>query len=334
MKYIYIIIFFCLKLANLNAQEVPKLDDFGRITLNPFVSEQAKLPAEAKEQLEIKLKQIASNYGMAGSVANPRFIITANISLTTKDILPGPPQQIAQNMDITFFIGDAIENKIFANIVISTSGVGTNENKAFIDAIKRINTKNKKIETFIEEGKTGIILYYSTQCDFIIKKTESLKQQEKYSEAIYTLAQVPDVCKDCYLKCLNEMSIIYDLKINADGNERLNKANAIWSANPNSEGAQKAISLIMQINQQANCYFKASELLSVINKKVVADEKERVRIEEEYNKRQQTIDAENAKQQAEIEKQRINAYREIAVEYVKNQPQVVYRRVYSNIYWY
>jgi hypothetical protein len=333
MKNIYLIIFFCFQLTNLIAQEFPKLDDFGRITLNPFVSEQSKLPAEAKAQLEIKLRQIASNYGMASSIANPRFIITANISITTKDILPGPPQQIAQNMDITFFIGDAIENKIFSNTVISTSGVGTNENKAFIDAIKQINTKNKKIETFLEEGKTKIILYYSTQCDFIIKKTESLKQQEKYSEAIYTLAQVPDVCKDCYLKCLKEMSIIYDLKIDADGNARLNEANAIWSANPNNEGAQKAINEIMLINPSSTCYTKASELLKVMNKKVIADEKERLRREEEFNKRQQSIDAENAMQQAEIEKQRINAYREIAVEYVKNQPQVVYRKVYRNIYW-
>lgn len=324
----------CFQLVYLNAQQTASLDDFGRITLNPFVSEQAKLHAEAKAQLETKLKQIASNYGMAGSVANPRFIITANISVTTKDIVPGPPQLIAQNMDITFFIGDAIENKIFANTVISTSGVGTNENKAFIDALKQINTRNKKIETFLEDGKTKIISYYSIQCDFIIKKTESLKQQEKYSEAIYTLAQVPDVCKDCYLKCLKEMSIIYDLKINADGNARLSEANAIWSANPNKEGAQKAINLIMEINPQATCYTKATVLLKTINKKIIADEKERLRREEEFNKRQQVIDSENAKQQAEIEKQRINAYRQIAVEYIQNQPKVVYRNVYRNIYWY
>ena len=44
--------------------------------------------------------------------------------------------------------------------------------------------------------------------------------------------------------------------------------------------------------------------------------------------------AENAKTEAELEKQRINAYRDVAVEYAKNQPHVVYRNVYRNIYWY
>lgn len=334
MKKIYLIICFGIHFINLNAQEALKLDDFGRIALNPYVSEQAKLPAEAKAQLEIKLKQIASNYGMAGSVANPRFIITANISITTKDIIPGPPQQIAQNMEITLFIGDAIENKIFSNIVISSSGVGTNENKAFIDAIKQINTKNKKIETFLEEAKTKIIAYYSTQCDFINQKAVALKQQEKYSEAIYTLAQIPEVCKECYFKALNEMAVIYDLKINNEANSLLKNANAVWSANPNEQGAQEAISFIMKINPQSKCYSDASKLLNTINTKIIADEKERLRKQEEYEKRQQEIDAENAKTEAELEKQRINAYREVAVEYARNQPQVVYRNVYRNIYWY
>jgi hypothetical protein len=334
MKKIYLIICFGIHFINLNAQEVLNLDDFGRIALNPYVSEQAKLPAEAKAQLEIKLKQIASNYGMAGSVANPRFIITANISITTKDIIPGPPQQIAQNMDITLFIGDAIENKIFSNIVISSSGVGTNENKAFIDAIKQINTKNKKIETFLEEAKTKIIAYYSNQCDFINQKAVALKQQEKYSEAMYTLAQIPEVCQGCYFKALNEMAVIYDLKINNEANSLLKNANSVWSANPNEQGAQDAISYIMKINPQAKCYSDASKLLNTINTKIVADERERLRKQEEYEKRQQKIDAENAKTEAELEKQRINAYREVAVEYARNQPQVVYRNVYRNIYWY
>jgi hypothetical protein len=334
MKKIFLIFSFCIQLVNLNAQEAPKLDDFGRIALNPYVSEQAKLPAEAQAQLEIKLKQIASNYSMAGSVANPRFVITANISITTKDIISGPPQQIAQNMDITLFIGDAIENKIYSNIVISSSGVGTNENKAFIDAIKQINTKNKKIETFLEEAKTKIISYYSTQCDFINQKAVALKQQEKYSEAIYTLAQIPEVCQECYFMALNEMGVVYDLKINSDGKIMLDKAITTWAANPNQEGANEAEEYIKQINPKAKCIPNASKLLKSINSKLIADEKERLLKQEEYEKRQQKIDAENAKTEAELEKQRINAYREVAVEYARNQPNVVYRNVYRNIYWY
>ncbi|WP_396185527.1 hypothetical protein [Flavobacterium sp.] len=329
MKKIFYTLLIALQFVISNAQETIKLDDFGRIALNTYVSNDLKIPLEAKNQLEIKLKQIASKYGMAGTAANPRFIITASVSITTKDIIAGPPQMIAQNMDITLFVGDAFENKVFANTIITSKGVGTNENKAFIDAIKQINVQSKVLKTFLEEAKTKIVSYYATQCDFIINKAEELRGQESYNEALYNLALVPDICKDCYFKCLNEMSIVYDLKINSDGKKLLDKAITTWAANPNQEGANEATEFIKQINPKAKCIPDASKLLKSINSKLIVDEKERLRKEEEYEKRQQIIDAENAKQQAILEKERINAYRQIAVEYAKNQPAVIYR----NVYW-
>lgn len=292
----------CILINNLDAQEVVKLDDFGRISLNSYISDKTKIPSEAKLNLETKLKQIASNYGMAESGINSRFIITANISVTTKDIIAGPPQQVSQNMDITLFIGDAIENKIFSNLVISTSGVGTNENKAFIDAVKQINTKNKKLEYFLEEGKNKIIQYYTTQCDFINQKAITLKEQEKYAEAIYILSQIPEVCKDCYFKTLNEMAILYELKIDTDGKSLLNNASSVWSANPDEQGGKNASNYIMKINPRAKCYPDALKLLKTINTKVIADEKERLRKQEEYQKRQQQIEEEKAKSNAEFGK--------------------------------
>jgi hypothetical protein len=330
MKKIFFTLLIALQFVNSNAQETIKLDDFGRIALNMYVSNDLKIPLEAKNQLEIKLKQIASKYGMAGTAANPRFILTASVSITTKDIVAGPPQMIAQNMDITLFVGDAIENKVYANISITSKGVGTNENKAFIDAIKQINIQSKDLKAFLEDAKTKIVSYYATQCDFIINKAEALKGQEAYDEALYNLALVPDICKECYFKCLNEMSIVYDLKINSEGKKLLDKAITTWAANPNQEGANEATEFIKQINPKAKCISDASKLLKSINTKLIADEKERLRKEEEYEKRQQLIDAENAKQQVVLEKERINAYRQIAVEYAKNQPAVIYR----NVYWY
>ena len=94
---------------------------------------------------------------MGGGQVNPRFIITANVNIGTKDIISGPPQMIAQNLDVTLFVGDAMTNTIFSSTTLNLKGVGTNENKAFIEAFKTINTKNKEVLTFLEEGKKKII---------------------------------------------------------------------------------------------------------------------------------------------------------------------------------
>ena len=95
-KYITIIALAIIAFTS-NAQI--KLNDFGRIILNAYLPDDVALPTEAKNVLLTKLNQLTSNNGMGGSAINPRFIITANINVGTKDILAGPPQMIAQNIE-------------------------------------------------------------------------------------------------------------------------------------------------------------------------------------------------------------------------------------------
>ncbi|MCX6171311.1 MAG: hypothetical protein NT048_00545 [Flavobacterium sp.] len=296
-----------------------KLDDFGRIVLNTYLPDNSSIPAEAKKALETKLSQITTNNGMGGSTANPRFIITAVLNVTTKDIVPGPPQMIAQNIEVTLFIGDAITNSVFSNTIISIKGVGTNENKSMIDAVKNINPKNKDITGFLEEGKNKIITYYATQCDFIIKDAETLAKQEKYDEAIYKLSLVPEVCKDCYFKTTEIVGILFQQKIDTDCKAKLSKAKMLWSGQQNIKQAEEVIAVLSDINPNAACYTSAANFTKEINAKIKSDEKTRLELAlKKYNDKM------------EQEKQQINAYKEIAVEYAKNQPKTI---TYNNIYW-
>jgi hypothetical protein len=332
--------------SSINAQV--KHDDFGRIVLNTYLSENINLPSEAKNLLITKLNQITSNSGMSGSEANPRFIITGNVNIGTKDVIAGPPQMIAQNIDITFFIGDALSNIIFSNITISLKGVGTNENKAFIEAIKTINPKNKEIIAFLDEGKTKIINYYSSNCDFIIKDAHTLAKQEKYDEAIYLLSLIPDVCQECYFKCLDTLSSIYQQKIDTDCKVKFNEAKTTWVAAQNSKGAEKTGDILSTINPMANCQSEIDALINTINDKLKADEKERwqykmkqyadkiaaqkeqVRIAEEKDKRDAVAQEKESIRNFELDKIRVNSYREVAVEQARNKPKTV---TYNNINW-
>jgi hypothetical protein len=355
-KFIAVLILTFIAVSS-NAQV--KLDDFGRIVLNTYLPDNIAIPTEAKNLLLTKLNQITSNNGMGGSQANPRFIITANVNVGTKDIIAGPPQMIAQNLDVTLFIGDAVTNTIFSNTTLNLKGVGTNENKAFIDALKTINPKNKEVLAFLEEGKTKIINYYGTNCDFIIKDAQTLVKQEKYDEAIYQLSLVPDVCKDCYFKCLDTLTHIYQQKIDADCKVKFNEAKVTWTADQTPNGAEKAGDILSTINPMANCQTDVTAFIKAIDAKLKADEKarwqfkmkqyadkiamqkEQVRIAEEKGKRddnyrenQSQRDAISQEKQSsrnfELDKIRVNSYREVAVEQARNQPKTV---TYNNIYW-
>lgn len=340
--------FVILLLVSFQTQAQAKLEDFGRIILNTYLPENNAIPTEAKKALETKLNQITTNNGMGGSSANPRFIITAVLNVGTKDIIPGPPQMIAQNIDVTLFVGDAITNTVFSNTVISIKGVGSNENKSLIDAIKNINPKNKDISTFLEEGKNKIISYYTTQCDFIIKDAETLAKQQKFDEAIYKLALVPEVCKECYFKCLDKLTTIYQQKIDADCKSKFNEAKTTWSANQTPTGAEKAGDILSAINPEATCQSEITLFIKNIDAKLKADEKARwqfkmkqyadkiaikkdqIRIAEEKGRRDDVYRENQSARNLELDKIRANSYREIAVEQARNQPKTI---TYNNIYW-
>lgn len=317
MKKISLLLFLFLGFQQTIQAQV-KLDDFGRIILNSYLPE-SNIPEEAKQALKTKFDQIATNNGMGGSNANPRFILTAAINAGTKDIIAGPPQLIAQNLEISFFAGDAVNNAIFANVTLSLKGVGTNENKALIDAFKNINPKNKELSTFLEEAKNKIINYFATQCDFVLTDAQTLAKQNKYDEAIYKLALIPEACKDCYFKSAELAAKLFQQKIDTDCNAKLTKAKLIWSGQQNIQQAEVVINLISGVNPNASCYDAIESFSREMTTKIKADEKARLEIElKKYNDKMK------------LEKQKINNFKEIAVEYAKNQLNTV---TYNNIIW-
>lgn len=267
-----ILIILLLSIQISNGQN--KLNDINRIVLNTYVPEQSELmPDQAKSLLENKLSQIASSNGMGGSSINPRFVIAANIAVITKDIVPGPPQMLSYNFEVTFFIADAIDLKKFANATLEIKGVGTNENKAYVDAIKNINIKNKNIVAFIEEGKSKIIDFYYTQCDFILSEAESQSKRGEFDAAILKLLAVPDVCEECYVKSMDKLNEIYQQKIDKECLLIMREANNAWLANPNANGAEKVSEILNKISPFSTCEPDASALMKKIETKLAATEK-------------------------------------------------------------
>jgi len=325
---IKLIIIIGLMVFNAIIAKSQTIDDFGRITLRSQISSSTALSKETVALLETKMKEIVSKNGIASTDINPRFVITATVNVLSKDIVAGPPQMISQNLNITFSIDDMIEQKVFSTTTVPLIGVGTNETKAMIGAIKKINPNNSDYKTLIEEGKTKIIAFYQTNCELILKEATLLSQQGYYDQAIYNLALVPDVCSDCYLSCIKLQGEIYTKKIESEGRRAFQKAQAIWAQSPNKESAPQVTALISQINprvsfiQEVNSFTK--EVSTTVQNQELREWEQAVK---EYNDR-----LEYAKKQSDrdfqLQQMRIRAYRDIAVEYAKNQPK---REIYNTL---
>jgi hypothetical protein len=158
---------------------------------------------------------------------------------------------------------------------------------------------------------------------------------------------------------LDTLVSIYQQKIDADCKVKYNEAKVTWAAAQNATGAEKVGDILSTINPMSTCQSEISEFIKTIDAKLKADEKakwqfkmkqyadkiaaqkEQVRIAEEkakrddvYRENQSQRDALAQEKQSqrnyELDKIRVSAYRDVAVEYAKNQPKTI---TYNNIYW-
>lgn len=295
-----------------------KSDDLGRVILSCYVSERIKdLRPDAKKLLETKLNQIASKNGLAGASFSSRFILTANINIITKDLTASAPPMQAYTLQVDFYVGDGIDGTKFSSTSVTVKGVGENESKAFINAIKNISVQNPNFQTFLEDGKKRIIEYYNTRCDFILKEADMLVSQKKYDAAIFKLVSVPEICKDCYMKSMDKVGAVYKLHINNVCKIKLAEAKATWNGSQNVEGAEKVAVLLEGIDPDASCMTEVNQLLANVAKRIKEIDKRDwdFKIEKEVN----------------LERDRIKAYRDVGVAYGENQPKSV---EYNIIGWW
>jgi len=286
-----------------------KVDDFGRITLAAYVPEQIdEMPVAARSILSNKLSQIVTDGGMGGSAMNERFIITANVSVMSKNITATAPAMHALSLDITLYIGDGIDGTKFSSTSVSVKGVGENETKAYISALKGISANNNAIKTFIESGKAKILKYYNTKCDFIISDAQSLANQGRYEEAFYKLSGIPEISKDCYNKARSIIIPIYKNHRDKICQTRLMEAKTIWAASQNYDGAVAAGDILSQIDPTSACYAEVKKFVAEIAKGV----KEKDNKEWQFIFKQQQLDSDVLK----------SAY-SLGMAYANRQPQAV-----------
>jgi hypothetical protein len=310
-KLIIGILAVCSFMAASAQNNAGKSDDAARIVLNTIIPQGIEGMTEGTAKfLKNKLDQIATANGVGGSSHIPKFIITANIVIVSKDITPTAPPMTAVTLDVTFFVGNYETQTKFASTTMQVKGVGTNETKAYTEALKQIKSSAPELKSMVETGKTKIMEYYNSQCDFIIKKAETLASQSKFEEAMFELSQVPDVCKECYNKCMTAVGPIYVKYKDKNCLERLNAAKAAWAASQNTDGAAKVAEILAPIDPDAKCVPDVKAFVAEVKERVLALDKR------EWDFKMKVFDS-----SVDLAKQSIEAARQVGIAYGENQPE-------------
>ncbi len=179
--------------------------------------------------------------------------------------------RITQTVELTFILGDVIENKTYASISFELKGIGTNETKVWQTALNGLKPENTGLKDMFEVAETKIDTYYSENCRNIIAMSNTLSASERYDEAIASLMAIPDICSSCYADAMSVAQTIYQLKINDEGTALLSKAKNAWNANPDEDGAMLAICLLDQISINSSAFPEAEAFSNTIASKLSSD---------------------------------------------------------------
>jgi hypothetical protein len=315
MKKLVIFLFGILPLAVLAQNNLGSANDYDRISLDVYIPEQVQdIPEHAKSLMVNKLTQAVTEKGMGGAGVSPRFLVTAKMELLTKDIAPTVPRVETYTFDIYLYIVDHVDKTIVSSTSFTAKGAGSNANKAYTNALRTINLNNSKVDKFLDDGKRKIIEYYNSRCDFIIARAKSQATQNQFADALATLSGIPEVCKDCYMKALDEIGPIYQDFIDHDCQVMVNVASAVWASQPNSDGAMAAGAVLAGIDPDSRCYTESRSLIGKMEQKVLKDEK-----------RDWSFMREVYQNEVMLEALRIKAFRDVGVAYGENQqPTYVY----------
>lgn len=275
------------------------------VNLAVLPSPQAEdVPQATVNYLNTRLEQLATAEGIIADPSMGQFFLTAKFSHILEDVVPGPPAQTALHTNLTLYIGDINAETVYATTTLDLRGVGTSAQRAYINALRGVSPRNREITAFINKGKQKIIDYYNKNYRQIIATADRAAAQHNYEEALWRLSFIPE-CSVGYGEAMTVIQKYFQAYINQEGTSLLNAAMAAWAAEPDANGAAKAMAFLMGIDPESTAYPGAQKLMAEIKASVKSDRDFELR--EKYHDR------------VETERRRIDAAREVGVAWGRGQ---------------
>ncbi len=304
-----------------------------QLSITALQPEYEHIPEEARQQLENRLEQILTGNGITSGLSD-RFVLSAKVNITQRDIMPSNPPKVSEKMEITLTIGDAIDNRVFGKVTIPVAGIGVSETKAQIQAYQRLSPQNEKIQALVTTAKTQIVDYYTNHCVDLLAAADRRAQMGERREAIASLLAVPQECHDCYTQAQDKALALYQVEIDDEAQAYLKQAQAAWNMHHDYAQAAKAYDYLLKINPHSHAVAQADALTKEIEKtlraqersiaaKKAAEEAEQKARAKEVDEREWNLRVQQYNDNVALRKQRMDMIRDIGVAVGNHLPETV-----------
>lgn len=279
------------------------------IEISTEITGSQNIPNANYNILTSKLENFLTQNGIVKGI-NSQFALVGSVDVLQSQNIGGNTGNLLM-YDLVFSskIVNVIDGNVFAQNSTSTKGMGDNNIKALNNALSKIDFNTQEFRNFLENGKTKIIDYYTKNCDRITREVTLLENTAQYEFALYKLTSIPPAATKCYQTAMNKAQVVYTKKINYDCKANLNAAKLAWSASQNWEGAQQVQSYLRNINPESTCIKDVNVFATEVGKRI-----------KEIDGREWNLQYE---QEVGLEKDRIQAIKEIGKAYGAGQPKQI-----------
>lgn len=307
-----------------------------QIQITPFIDEQncSAMPSGICETLNQKLSIVISQNGIQSQMGQSRFVLTCNVTEESKNVLSTSPTQIAYVLDLHLYIGDGETGTKYISQSFRTKGVGPTEEKAYRNAVKNLQAKSQAMTEFVGKGSSRILDYYENNKEQILSSIRSCIDGKNLEQAAYELCLIPQ--ESSYYNDVQALLGKVNGKIVDNQSSSLFlQAKSIWATEQNESTANQVADLVNQIDVNASCYADAHQFMETVtarmeqlnNREWAARQRQlaherKMEMVRENNRSTETKMRIKAQRDTNIAT--IKAVRDVAVEYAKRRPRVVY----------
>lgn len=233
--------------------------------------------------------------------------IKPEISFVNRQIVEGGMKNIyTSDIQFNFICTNLVTSTTFASCVIAVRGEGFNDEDVLRNALSKVSANDKRLATFIHTAKDKIMDYYQRNLNSVISRARTFANIQHYGEGLALLFSCPATISG-YTEINDEITNIYRQFQTQECSNVIQKARAEY-ANGNYDAA---VGYLQQIDMTSSCADEAKLLCKQLKQTKDAEARQAVELIERQSQRE-----------ANLEKARIKAARDVAVAYCKKRTDV------------
>lgn len=263
--------------------------------------------------LATRLMQVLTADGVAASESYGQLYISGRFDDLYNETVPGPPMQVAVHTTLTLMVADVVENMVFASQAFELRGVGTSQQRAYINALSAINANNSAFRSFLDNASAKTIAFFDKNYRQLLQRASTAAAREDFAQALYYCSLIPQ-CSKGYSEAESALLDNYQKHIDYEARKLIDKARSAFAVSPNADGAIEAYGYLNQVSPNSKLYSQAQSL--------AADIQKQVKVEYDFEVHQKYED------QLALKKSLIDAARQVGVAYGNGQKSTT-----TNLLW-